>query len=320
LKKLLLIVFTLALVIALAACGSEENAGNNGTTGNNGENTENTGDTTGNTGGSAEETKGNGTLDKALEDGVITIAYAQEPPYSYMEDDELKGAAVEIAREVFKGIGIEKMEPKLTKWEQLIPGLKTGEFDAIVAGMAVKPDRCEQVDFGELEIKYGEGIVVQKGNPQDIHSYQDIADNSDVKVAVMSGATEYDFLLDAGVSEDQIQLAPSIAATLDLVKTGRADVTTATEMTVKKAMESVGGDDLEYVQDFVQPDVDGVPSYGAVAFNADADALREAYNAELQKLKDSGKIKEILSSDALPFWGEANLVDEGVTTEQLCQG
>ncbi len=38
---------------------------------------------------------------------------------------------------------------------------------------------------------YGEGLIVQKGNPMDLHSYKDIAEK-DATVSIMSGATEVD--------------------------------------------------------------------------------------------------------------------------------
>src|SRR5690606_15088518 len=110
----------------------------------------------------------------------------------------------EIAKAVFKELGVDKVEGHLSDFGQLIPGLQAGKFDVITAGMAVLPERCEQVDFGELEIMYGEGLIVQKGNPENLHSYEDIAANPDITVAVMSGTTEIEFLQEIGVSEDQI--------------------------------------------------------------------------------------------------------------------
>lgn len=261
---------------------------------------------------------GSNALSQLQDEGVVKVGFANEAPYAYEEDGELKGASVEIARAVYKELGVEELDGHLAKWKELIPGLKSEKFSTVTAGMAIQPDRCEQVAFSEPTIKYGEGMVVQAGNPQDLHSYQDIADNPDVTVVVMSGATENDFLKQAGVSEDQIMHAPDIAATLSAVKSERADVTTATEMTVKKAMQSSEGSGLEYVKDFQQPDVDGVPSYGAAAFHPDNDELREAYNEKLQELRESGKIKEILQS--LDLWGEENYPEDDVTMEQLCQG
>ncbi|MBM7551848.1 ectoine/hydroxyectoine ABC transporter substrate-binding protein EhuB [Thalassobacillus pellis] len=267
-------------------------------------------------GGGGSGDGGDSALAKIKEDGFVTVGFANEAPYAYQENGELKGVAVEVAKAAFKKMGVKEVKGEIAEWKQLIPGVKTDKFDAITAGMAIKPNRCEQVNFAMPTIKYGEGMVVKKGNPMDLHSYKDIADNPDVTVAVMSGATEVDFLKQAGVSEDQIKTYPDIAATLDAVKTGRAQATTATEMTVKKAMKSSGGGDLEFVEDFEQPDVEGVPSYGAAAFAQGEEELLDAYNEALKEMKESGELAEIIKSTE--FFGEGNIIKEDITVEELC--
>lgn len=258
-------------------------------------------------------------LEELKEAGTVKIGFANESPYAYEENGELKGANVDIAKAVFKELGIENVEPQLADFGQLIPGVQAGQFDVITAGMAINPNRCEKVLFSEPEMQYGEGLIVQAGNPLNLQSYDDIAKNPDVKVVVMEGATEVGFLEAAGVNPDQIVTAPDIAATFSAVQSGRADATTGTEMTVKMALNSLGSDELEFVETFEQPDVEGVPSYGAAAFNLDNEELRTAYNEKLQELKDNGTIAEILEANG--FSEISNMVEVGeVTTEQVCNG
>ncbi len=134
---------------------------------------------------------GGSSLEKAREEGVIKVGFANEKPYAYRtEDGEVTGEAVEIARHVFKQMGIEKIEPILTDFGQLIPGLKAKRFDAITAGMYITPERCREVAFAHPEYRIGEALAVKKGNPKNIRSYEDIANNPDVTVAVMQGAIE----------------------------------------------------------------------------------------------------------------------------------
>src|SRR5690625_6194184 len=90
----------------------------------------------------------------------------------------------------------------------------------------------------------------------------------------MQGATEIGFVQEMGVDEDQIKSAPDIPATFSDVESGRADVTTATEMTLKMALLSADNDDIEFVEDFEQPDVEGNPSYGSAAFKQDRKSTR----------------------------------------------
>ncbi|HEX6593189.1 MAG TPA: ectoine/hydroxyectoine ABC transporter substrate-binding protein EhuB [Bacillota bacterium] len=257
-------------------------------------------------------------LAELQEKGKVTVGFANEKPYAYEEDGELKGAAVDIAKAVLEELEIDEVEGQLADFNQLIPGLNAGKFDIITAGMAINPNRCENAAFGEPEMMYGEGLIVKKGNPLNLTSYKDIADNPDVVISVMSGATENEFLKSEGVAEDQIQSAPDIPATFAAVESGRADATTGTEMTIKMALESADTDELEFVENFEQPDIDGVPSYGAAAFHKDNDDLRKAYNEKLAQLKEDGTVAELLEKNG--FSEEMNMVPEGVTTEKICNG
>src|SRR5690625_4895947 len=150
--------------------------------------------------------EGGNKLEELQEKGKVVIGFADEKPYGYEnEDGELTGASVDTAKAVFKELGIDKVEGHLADYSELVPGLGAGKFDAITSGMAITPDRCEEAAFAEPDMKYGEGLIVQKGNPLDLHSYEDIADNPDATVSIMSGATEVDFVQSEGVDEGQIQ-------------------------------------------------------------------------------------------------------------------
>lgn len=267
--------------------------------------------------GNGEENEGT-SLDQLKEQGYVTVGFANEAPYAYEEDGELKGAAYDIAAAVFNELGIEEVRGSLQDWGQLIPGVQAGQFDAVTAGMAITPSRAENVLFGEPEMTYGEGLVVEAGNPHGIESFEDIAANEDITVIVMEGATGIAFLRQSGVSDDQITYAASIPDTFAAVQSGRADATTGTEMTMRMAFESANTEALDFVETFEQPDVEGVPSYGAAAFSLENDDLRDAYNEALQVLKDNGTVQELLQKNG--FHPESNFPGADITTESIVSG
>lgn len=258
------------------------------------------------------------TLERAQKDGKIVIGFSGEVPYAYEDDNgNLTGQSVEVARAVFKELGIEEMDGKLTKFSSLIPGLKSGNFDVITAGMYITPDRCEQVDFGEPEYSIGEALAVQKGNPLNLHSYEDIVNNPEVKVALMNGAIEIDYLKAAGIQEGQMEIVQDIPSNIAALESGRVDAITMTGPTLESALATANAKNIDRVEDFTQPTVDGesIRGYGAAAFNPEDDELKNAYNEALQKLKDSGRLLEIISEFGFT---EADLPGD-MTTEQLCK-
>lgn len=279
-------------------------------------------------GSSSETTGGNGgedskeemsTLDRLKEEGVVKLGVANEKPYGFITSDgEVTGVAPEITKAVFKEMGIDTVEGEVTEFGSLIPALQAGRFDVVTAGMDIRPERCAEAAFGDVEIRYGEGMAVQKGNPKNLHSYEDIAANPDVKVSIMAGANQHEFLKELGVQDNQIETADSISSNIAAVSSGRVDATVMTEATLREAVASADQDKVEEAKPFTQPEINGesVMSYGAAVFRKEDNDLREAYNAELKKLIESGKILEIYEEFG---FGEDNLPDD-VTTEDRCAG
>src|SRR5699024_7497966 len=101
-----------------------------------------------------------GKLAELQDKGVIQVGFANEKPYGYENDKgEITGASVDTAKAVFAELGIDEVEGHLADYDQLVPGLGAGKFDAITSGMAITPDRCENAAFGEPDMKYGEGLI-----------------------------------------------------------------------------------------------------------------------------------------------------------------
>lgn len=300
--------------LVIAACGAGD--GTEGGAAENGEAKD-----TGEGASSGEDTASErSTLQKILDEGKVTIGIANEKPYGYKETDgTVTGEGPEIAKAIFRDLGVDDINGEVVDFGALIPGLQSERFDLVTAGMDIRPERCAEADFADIEIRYGEGLIVQKGNPHGLHSYEDIAANPDVKVSIMAGANENDFLKALGVADEQIVTAPDIASNVAAVASGRADATTMTEATAREAYEDGDHDKIELADPFEQPVIDGksVMSYGAAAFRQGDVELREAYNEGLKKLHDSGELLDILEQFG---FSEDNLPDDGMTTEKRCAG
>jgi polar amino acid transport system substrate-binding protein len=260
---------------------------------------------------------GTNTLEKAKEQGYITIGFAGENPYAYKDENgELTGEAVEIARTILSRLGIDDMRGELTEFSGLIAGLDAKRFDMITAGMFINPDRCKAVLFADPEYSIGEGLAVKTGNPLGLTSYKAIADNKDAKVAVMSGAVEIGYLEASGVTESQMVIVPDQDAAISALQSGRADAMTMTGPALQSRLDEAGDAALERVMDFEQPTVDGksVRGYGASAFRMEDTEFRDAFNAELDKMKENGELLQILQT----FGFTEQELPGDVTAPQLC--
>jgi len=250
------------------------------------------------------------TLDKVKDSSSVRIGYANETPFAYTAlDDSVTGESPEIVKKIFERMGVEKINPVLTEWGSLIPGLRASRFDLIAAGMYITPERCKQVLFTDPHYQLPDTLLVKTGNPKGLHSYEDIA-KSGAKVAIMSGTVNLGYARNSGITDEQILQVPDTTAQLQAVRAGRADAAVGTQLTMK-GLADKGGDSVEAIAEF--KDDPAHTGYGALAFRPEDKELRDAVNAELKKWLGS---EEHLATVGPFGFDQSNITDK--TAAELC--
>ena len=258
------------------------------------------------------------TFERVKREGVIRVGFANENPFAFAQPDgTLTGEAVEVARVIFERLGIAQMEGVLAEFGALIPGLQAGRFDAITAGMYIKPERCQQVLFADPDYKVGGGLIVAKGNPLNLHSYEDIAANPDFKVGTGAGYFEEQYMKAVGVKEEQIVLFPDNPSGIAGLQAGQIDAFTATAIGLAQTLGVTNDPNLELALPFTDPVVDGklITGYSGTAFRMEDLDLRNAFTAELHKLEESGELLTLYAP--FPGFGEHTLPG-GVPVTESC--
>ncbi|MFD5283517.1 ectoine/hydroxyectoine ABC transporter substrate-binding protein EhuB [Streptomyces rubrogriseus] len=262
----------------------------------------------------ASDVKGGDLLDRLRAQGVARLGIAGEVPFGYIDKNgELTGEAPELAKVIFKRLGVDRVQPVPTEFGSLIPGLASQQFDVVAAGMYINPDRCEQVIFSDPDYQMLDAYIVRKGNPLGLHNYRDVAKKK-AKFATGTGYAEIAYAVEHGYKEDDILIVPDQVAGLNAVESGRVDVFAGTALTVRDVVKkSSKAEATEAFAPLVggKPHVDG----GGFAFRPDETNLRDAFNVELQKLKKSGELLRILK----PFGFTQNEMTD-LTAKELCGG
>ena len=256
------------------------------------------------------------TLNEVKDRGSIRIAVANEIPYGYMDlDGQAKGVGPDVAKHIMEQLGIPKIEWVTTNFGSLIPGLRANRYDMVAAEMAVLPQRCKEVLFSEPNSSYGEGLLVAKGNPDNVHTYKDFAE-SDKKVAIMAGADQLEMLQALKVPADRMVTISNNADAISTVSTGRASAYAATSLTVGELAKK--SDKVEAAKDFTDPVIDGVAarSWGSFTFSQDSQDLSAAVSAELAKFKQTDDWKNIMAQYGFSAADAKESFSK--TTEQLC--
>ncbi|MER6994815.1 ectoine/hydroxyectoine ABC transporter substrate-binding protein EhuB [Streptomyces sp. NPDC000410] len=225
--------------------------------------------------------------------GTVRLGIAGEVPYGYIDEQgEFTGEAPELAKAVFKRLGIDRVQPVATDFASLIPGLNSQQFDVVSAGMYINKERCAQVLFSDPEYQMLDSFIVRKGNPLKLRGYEDVV-RSKARFATGTGYAEIGYAVAAGYPEKDIVILQDQVAGLNAVESGRVDVFAGTALTVRavvrRSSRAEATDAFAAVVDGKQK-VDG----GGFAFRPGDTELRDAFNTEIHKMKKSGELFRIL--------------------------
>ncbi|MER7544255.1 ectoine/hydroxyectoine ABC transporter substrate-binding protein EhuB [Actinomadura sp.] len=265
-----------------------------------------------------QEKAGGGTLQKAKDAGSITVGFANEAPYGYTDKSgKLTGEAPELARVIFKNLGIDDIKGVQVDFGGLIAGLNAKRFDAIAAGMFITPERCASAAFANPEYVAKSAFMVKEGNPKGLKNEKDPAAKG-VKVGVLTGAVEADYAEKTGVKKGNIKTFADQASAYEGLKAGRIDCIWLTRISLADLLSKHKGEGFEVTDPFT-PVIDGKEQLGAGAFafrKADAD-LVNSWNAELAKLKQQNGLLPILQ----PFgFTQDDMPGPDDTAAKFCKG
>ena len=251
-----------------------------------------------------------GKLEELKAQGFARVAIANEPPFTAVAaDGKVSGAAPDVAREVFKRLGVADIVASISEYGAMIPGLQAGRHDVITAGLFMKPERCAAVAYSEPILCDAEAFALKKGNPLALKSYKDIADNPDAKIGAPGGGTEEKLALEAGVPRDRVIVVPDGQSGLKMLQDGRIDVYSLPVLSINDLVSKANDPGIEVVAP-----VEGAPVYcDGAAFRKGDEALRDAFDVELAKLKESGEFAKIIEP-----YGFSAAAAMSTTREKLC--
>jgi polar amino acid transport system substrate-binding protein len=249
-------------------------------------------------------------LDDLKAQGFARVAIANEPPYTAVAaDGKVSGAAPDVAREIFKRLGVGDIVASISEYGAMIPGLQAGRFDVVTAGLFMKPERCAAVVYSEPVLCDAEAMLVKKGNPKGFKSYEDVAKDESATIGAPGGGTEEKLALNAGVPRERVIVVPDGQSGLKMLQDGRIDAYSLPVLSINDLVKKANDPSLEVIAPVI-----GAPVYcDGAAFKKGDEALRDAYDVELAKLKASGEFAKIIEP-----YGFSAAAAMSTTREKLC--
>ena len=242
----------------------------------------------------------------------IRIGFANGIPWAYPgENGEPLGFANAYGLAVLKKMGIDTVEPVVTDWAALIPGLNSGRFDLITAGMYILASRCDQVAFSEPIGEFGDAFIVPKGNPKGIENYQDLKEK-DAMFVTGAGYNMVEAAKKEGVPEDNVMLVEGPQEILAAVRSGRADAGGVTYFTALDLAEDADGS-IDVTSPGLLPK--WTKNWVGIAFRQEDSDVVEAFNAAQKDFPDTPEMWAAVEEYG---YSKSNLPGD-VTTEWVCE-
>lgn len=218
--------------------------------------------------------------------GVLKVATeAGFMPFEYVDaaTGELMGFDMDLIRAISQVLGLEVQIDNIA-WDGLIPALLNGNYDALIAGITITPERQAAVDFSEPYFESVLTVVVKDG--AEVAGLDDLAG----KIAAVQINTTGDFaasdLQDAGELKG-VSRYDTVSDAMQAVLIGAADVVIIDLPVAKAYLDANPQAPLHHVGPVADNEFYGI------AVNKNNKALLEQINAALQQLKDSGTYEEI---------------------------
>jgi polar amino acid transport system substrate-binding protein len=250
-------------------------------------------------------------MDRINEGQTIRLGFANEVPWAYPgENNKPLGFANAITIGILKEMGYTNLEPVVTEWGGLIPGLKANRFDMITGGMYIMKSRCENVAFSEPIGIFGDAFIVPKGNPKGLQTYKDLI-KKDAVLVTGAGYNTIEDAKGAGVPESKIMTVPGPTEILAAVRAGRADAGGGTYFTALNLAKESGGE-VEVTNPSALPDE--YLSWVGIGFRfADQDFL-DKFNKALADYIGSEKMLK----DVAQYGYTKDQLPGDTKTEQVC--
>lgn len=215
------------------------------------------------------------------DDNVLIMGTnAEFPPFEYVENGKFVGIDVELAEAIANELGM-KLKVENMAFDSLIDALASGKVDFVAAGMTVRPDREESVDFTIKYYKARQTIIVRADNTN-IKSKEDLEGK---KIGVQAGTTGQDIAME--IKDTEVSKYKSgLEAVMDL-KNGKIDAVIIDNFPAEKYLEK-NPDDIKLIQgEFEEEEY-------AMAVKKGNKELLDKINAALQKLMEDGTYEKIL--------------------------
>lgn len=199
-------------------------------------------------------------------------------PFEFGDAPNYEGFDVDVVNDIAKGLDLQAEFVK-TPFDTIFRNLAQGKFDMVASASTITAERKKEVDFSDSYFPADQSLMVKKGSA--IKTVDDVAGKV---IGAQLGTTGADYAKDK-TKASSVRTYDLIDDAFNALEAGQVEAV-INDCPVSKYAERAHKN-LAVVQAISTKE-----QYG-FAFPKGSDALREAVNKELAKLKDDGGLEKI---------------------------
>ncbi len=212
-------------------------------------------------------------------DELVMATNAEFPPYEYHQGDKIVGIDVEICQAIADEMG-RKLVIEDMGFDSIITSVYTGKADLGVAGLTITEDRLKNINFSTPYAKATQVIIVSEDS--DIKSPDDLVGKT---IGVQTGTTGDVYAAD--IEKVKLERYNKGFEAVQALTQGKIDAVIIDNEPAKVYVSQ--NDELKIVDEaFTEEEY-------AIAVAKDNDELLNEVNSAIAKLKESGKLDEIVN-------------------------
>ncbi|MBO4310017.1 MAG: basic amino acid ABC transporter substrate-binding protein [Lachnospiraceae bacterium] len=212
-------------------------------------------------------------------DELVMATNAEFPPYEYHQGDKIVGIDVEICQAIADEMG-RKLVIEDMGFDSIITSVYTGKADLGVAGLTITEDRLKNINFSTPYAKATQVIIVSEDS--DIKSPDDLVGKT---IGVQTGTTGDVYAAD--IEKVKLERYNKGFEAVQALTQGKIDAVIIDNEPAKVYVSQ--NDELKIVDEaFTEEEY-------AIAVAKENDELLNEVNSAIAKLKESGKLDEIVN-------------------------
>ncbi len=155
-------------------------------------------------------------------------------PFEFKEGDKYVGFDIDMWDAIAQEIGV-TYELRPMDFAGIIPALQTGQVDVALAGITIKPERQEVIDFSDGY--YDSGLLLMVPADSEITGYADLAGK---KLALKTGTSSSDYA-EENFKDTELRKFPNIDNAYLELRTGGVDAAMHDTPNVLYYIDTAGG-------------------------------------------------------------------------------